>query len=186
MFTPLPTHDEMARLLGLERWEIGAHHTSAQGGGGVWADALWVIEGEPSFEDRWSLAGLLALNYGPAGEGPPWRRMVLAQGDESALIEVDADPVFEALNRLELLCPSPYWYTDGIGYSVRVKTNALSGEFHVSNPDTPSLIALEAAALELAERAVRASRGRLTRVVQVWRQYAWSPPGGPVELQCEE
>jgi hypothetical protein len=183
---PLPTHDDVAQLLGLDRWCIGAHRTSSQGDRGVYVDALWLVEGEPSFHDKWALAGVLAHDFGPAGDGPSWRRAVLAQGNESALIDLDADPVSDALKRVDLFHSSPYAYLDGIGYSVRVATNALSGQFQFSNPDAPSLIALEAAALELAERATAAS-GRLLRVVDVWRQYAVrSPPGEPLELRLDE
>jgi hypothetical protein len=129
---------------------------------------------------------MLAYNFGPAGDGPGWKRAVLAQGDEAALIDMDADPVAVALNRMELLRTSPDDCLDGIGYSVRVETNTLSGQFRFANPNTPALIGLEAAALELAERAVQASGGHLARVVEVWRQYVWSPPGEPLELRFED
>ena len=64
MSAPLPTHDEVARLLGLERWWIGPHHTSPQGDGGIWAEALWVVEAEPSFDEEWALAGVLSCSMG--------------------------------------------------------------------------------------------------------------------------
>jgi hypothetical protein len=186
MMTPLPTHDEIARLLGLEGWSIGAHHRSRQGSEGLWVNALWVIEGDPSFDDGWAIAGVLAQTYGPAGDGPSWRRVVLAQADEFAVLALDNDPVSAALNRVELLCLSPYLYTDGISYWVRFESSALSGRFLFGNPDSPSLIALEEAALAVAEQ-ITASSGLLARVVEIWRRYATRTSSDePLELGFEE
>jgi len=160
--------DDLARLMGLCDWRVGAHRFAENQV--LWAHSLWLVEVQPSFHDHWVIAGVAAEDWRP--NAPVWRKAVMAQGRATAVIEVDRDPVAEVLNAVPLLPTSMGERLDGIGYHVRTETVSLRAEFWFANPHVPQHVALERALRELGERIAAANQASgLAAAVTVWRQY---------------
>src|SRR5579864_9421214 len=149
----LPEPDCLAQLAGLEDWRVGIHRHKRNRD--LFALSLWWVEIQPSFHAHWVIAGVAAGELRP--DAPVWRKVILAQGTASGVVEVDCDPVAEALNAVPLLQTSMCDHLDGIGYLVYTETAALTAKFQFANPDAPQLIALERTLRELGERIATTS-----------------------------
>jgi hypothetical protein len=103
---------------------------------------------------------------------PDWHRAAFATPFESAVMEVDLDPVPDALNGFDLFRPSGVMSLDGIGYKVVCETLELRGSLRFSNPSQPHLIALESALHSLAAQVAHHSNMKgLGEAVEVWNNY---------------
>jgi hypothetical protein len=170
------SNDELARVVGLNDWRVGVHRRHSPSDASIieeWAHTLWLVECLPSFHDSWLLGAVLV---GPWDGGPAdekcWRKAVLAQSGEAAVISLGDDPVADALNRVEMLPTNNYESLDGIAYRVAVQSVALCGTFSFGNPAVPSLKALEHQLFCLAERIAAAIGEEWSReVLRTWRQY---------------
>jgi hypothetical protein len=173
----LPSDNDLAKLLDLSgKQGENYRHEPGSSADNYWVCYFWRVIAKPSFHDPWVLAGMLAEDrVQPPGVGQCWRKAVLADSEHAAALNLEVDPVVEAVNRAELLSPSRNCYVDGIGYYVRVHTLQVEGDFRFSNPELPSLVELEKTLFRLAEQISAASGGCLSRVVNVWRSYLHHP-----------
>jgi len=171
-----PSGGDLARLFGLEELRIGRHYlrdTDRARVSSVWIQSLWYADIIPSFHAR-SIVCVIAAK----GEEfrkktrPDWHKAAFATPFQSAVVEVDTDPVADALNGFDLFRQSGVMSLDGIGYKVVFETLELHGSLTFGNPSQPRLVALESALHSLASQVARRSNAKeLGEAVEVWNQY---------------
>lgn len=171
-----PSGGDLAPLFGLEELRIGRHYlrdTDRARIGSVWIQSLWYADVIPSFHTR-SVVCVIAAK----GEEfrkkttPDWHKAAFATPFHSTVVEMDTDPVANALNGVDLFRPSGVMSLDGIGYKVVFETMELRGSLSLGNPSQPHLVALESALHSLASQVARQSNVKeLGEAVEVWNEY---------------
>ncbi len=171
-----PSGGDLARLFGLEELRIGRHYirnTDRSRIGSLWVESLWQAEVVPSFHARLVLCVICAQGEVFHNKTTPgWHKAAFATPFHSAVIEIEGDPVADALNGFDLFRPGGGLWLDGIGYNVAFETIKLRGSLTFGNPSQPHLVALESALNSLASRlAARADLKELGEAVDVWNEY---------------
>jgi len=171
-----PSGDDLVRLFGLEELRIGRHYlrdTDRARMGSVWVESLWYADIVPSFHERSVLCVIAAKGEAFRNKTTPnWHKAVFATPFQSAVVEIEADPVAHALNGFDLFRPSGVMSLDGIGYKVAFETLELRGSLTLGNPSQPKLVALESALHSVASEVARRSDVKeLGEAVIVWNEY---------------
>jgi hypothetical protein len=171
-----PSGADLARLFGLDELRIGRHYLRDSDRariGSIWVQSLWYADVAPSFHARSVLCVIAAKGEAFRDKTTPdWHKAVFATPFQSAVVEIDTDPVANALNRFDLFRPSDVMWLDGIGYRVVFETLELRGSVGFGNPSRPHLVALESALHSLASQvAGRSNVKELGEAVKVWNEY---------------
>lgn len=177
----------LVELLGLERWSVGVNtFRTPSGVVAVWVDHLWTFLGWPSFDPCWHLAGVCATREGPAGRGQARTLVRVAWVPETDTLtvggrvtslgvaaDVPTDSFIEALNSMRLFGPSPSSSAlDGIGYWVWFNSGDVAGNFRLSNPHRPDLVAVECSAFALGRQLGDATgSAALKECLDIWKRY---------------
>ena len=160
---PLPSWDDIAKLLEMENLRIGSHYIRDEDRYRVASFSvprLWSIEVVPSFQPVWRLAGVRAIGEEFRGaKTSDWMKAVLATHEDSAVLALDSDPVADAIGGLDLLDPSDFSSLDGVQYSVTLQTMSLPAAFKFGDSRHGSLLTLEREIFDLA-RTIALSSGK--------------------------
>ena len=169
---PLPSWDDMANLLEMERLGIGNHYIRDADRYRVASFSVprvWSVEVHPFGRAVWRLAGVKGIGEEFRGvKTSDWTRAVLATREDSAVLALDEDPVARAIGALDLLDGSDFSSLDGIAYRVTLATMSLTATFEFSNPRLGPLLALEHEILDLA-RTIAVSSGKRT-LLSIWNE----------------
>jgi hypothetical protein len=176
------TGAQVARLFGLEELRAGRHYlrdADRARVGSVWVQSLWHAEVVPSFHARSVLCVICAKGETFRNSATPdWHRAAFATPFQSAVVEVDRDPVADALSGFDLFRPGGAVSLDGIGYKVVFETLEMRGSLSFGNPSQPDLVALESALYSLASLVARRSNViELAQAVDMWNEYIGSRVG---------
>lgn len=170
--------DELKALLDafkLDRFGVGRHIVRDERGWRVrdiQVQSVWLARIEPSFHPTAYLMVMHADEW-------PWAlfcvrdtdSMLNIQGEPVACFTLD-DRVSDTLKHLDLLSSNQSVATDGIGYSLLVRTWAVSADLQFFNPTTESLRSLEHALFEVAESIARITeRPDMADYLEIWRPY---------------
>jgi hypothetical protein len=163
-------------LFALEELQIGRHYLRNADRariGSVWVQSLWYADVVPSFHARSVLCVICAKGEAFRNKTTPdWHKAAFATPFQSAVLEIDTDPVADAFNGFDLFRPSGTMSLDGIGYKVVFETLELRGSLGFGNPSQAHLVALESALHSLASQVARRSKVKeLGEAVEVWNEY---------------
>jgi hypothetical protein len=198
MVSSMLTDGKLAQLLGLTKWGLGGQPLVPSPDLAFFQlHTLWRADVLPSFDSPWVLAGVHSETFHerasvevvaldtialvePSNSGTLCHKAVLARGNEAVVLALNSDPVAEALNCIELLRAQRVMTLDGIGYRLGFQARSLCGEFTFDNPIAPSLLALEAALIRIAEAAAGVPESAWAEeIVRIWQDYVGKSPGDP-------
>ena len=149
----------------LDRFGVGRHIVRDERGWRVrdiQVRSLWLARIEPSFHP---MAYLMVVHT----DAHP---LALFCGRESFECPWLDDKVSDTLKHLDLCSHDQSMTLDGIGYSLLVRTRAVSADLHFSNPTTESMRSLEHALFEVAESVARITeRPDMADYLEAWRPY---------------
>lgn len=166
----------LADALGLEAFDTGTHRVRDSLGrrvGVIDVTAIWRLHIEPSFGP----SGVLCVATAPRVEwgkskAPGWVKGVLCCEGDLATVNLGSDPLPRLLSGVLWLAESENQYRDGIHYRLTTQTERIKATAEFDNPDSPDLIALEAACWQLAENIACASGHlNLHRFTNVWKRF---------------
>lgn len=151
------------------------HDKTNQEVGEIWVCGLWMVYISPSFEPPAALAVVYddkeyirgALTFSESDM--PTRDLTTV----CAEFPCDwSDPVTSILQNVNLFDLNGGKALDGIGYGLKINTDACKVGLRFSTPQTPSMIDLESALFEAAQGIVRASNGaQENKFLNIWERY---------------
>jgi ATP-dependent Clp protease ATP-binding subunit ClpA len=174
----LPTDEEIARLFGLDQLRAGRAYLRkypkhGERVGSLQIEYSWKLEIRPSFEQAAVLCVMKTVGEefeGKMTDG--WLKLAFATADDSAIIEIENDPISEILRQMNLLAQESGITVDGIGYKLTLSTPEVAAELSFANPRSAVLRELEGKLVSLAEQVVASVHNEaLSEVLQNWKSY---------------
>ena len=164
-----------AAALKLSRFGVGRHIVRDERG---WRDreiqvrSIWLVTISPSFDPS---AYLMVMH----AEAQPLSLFCLRGIDSMPRIKGEPfecpgldDRVAKSLKHVDLFPSGGGISLDGIGYSLRIRTSAVSADLQFSNPKTESLKAVERAIFDVAESIARITeRPDISDYLKIWKKY---------------
>jgi hypothetical protein len=91
---------------------------------------------------------------------------------QSAVANIERDPIQDAVLSLDLLADNQHGWLDGIGYELHLDTATCHSQLAFGNPTVPGFRRLEDAFLQIASEIAQSSKeSSVTEYLKTWQTY---------------